>query len=383
MTHSDTQLSVSMPRLVSRLNAIAHPSGAILLVLVLTTLLAGWLRFQGLGPDTNGEMPLVTAWNLFVNDEWVFDATLLLGSFLLVGLVHCGRRAAHQLWHVPEAAKELPLADRLKLENELRSHRLQVATTSIQSIGAIVLIAGIYFTWANLRATQQGQKESFESAQEGQITERFIRAVDQLGANDKDGRPATVTRVAGVYGLARVARDSDKDYRSVLKVLNAYVEINAHWKETELHKTLGLLHSGASETEDSTTEIEPEDDIEAALDFIAYQGSQELRLDLANTDLRGAALNWAHFEEADLQGAHMEGARLKNAYLRGANLQGANLQGAHLANADLFQANLADADLRHADLGTVTHVMQRQIETARGDRETMLPTGIDMPESWK
>jgi hypothetical protein len=40
-----------------------------------------------------------------------------------------------------------------------------------------VLLAGLYFTWRQLAATTR----SVEVSQEGQITDRFTRAIDQLG----------------------------------------------------------------------------------------------------------------------------------------------------------------------------------------------------------
>src|SRR5918998_1300590 len=43
---------------------------------------------------------------------------------------------------------------------------------------------GIYFTWRNLRTTQ----ENLRLTEQGQITERFTRAIDQLGAMDDKGK---------------------------------------------------------------------------------------------------------------------------------------------------------------------------------------------------
>src|SRR6266487_7025301 len=51
----------------------------------------------------------------------------------------------------------------LKAQNEVR-------TTLLQGLGGVVLLVGAFFTYRQLRTTR-----------EGQITERYTRAIDQLG----------------------------------------------------------------------------------------------------------------------------------------------------------------------------------------------------------
>jgi len=62
--------------------------------------------------------------------------------------------------------------------------------TLAQILGGSAVAIGIYFAWGNLN-----------TAREGQITERFTRANDQLGAKDKDGNPALEIRLGGIYAL--------------------------------------------------------------------------------------------------------------------------------------------------------------------------------------
>jgi len=81
-------------------------------------------------------------------------------------------------------------------EKELRTNRIQVIATVVQALGGTALLIGIIFAWFNLNL-----------AQEGQITDRYIRAVDQLGA-DKDGHPVTEIRIGGIYVLWRIPQDS-------------------------------------------------------------------------------------------------------------------------------------------------------------------------------
>ncbi|MEU6409237.1 pentapeptide repeat-containing protein [Microbispora sp. NPDC046933] len=89
----------------------------------------------------------------------------------------------------------------------------------------------------------------------------------------------------------------------------------------------------------------------------------------------------------DRRGADLIGARLRKADLRGANLRGAYLIGADLRGADLRGADLIGADLRGADLGGAdltgsVFLTQAQVNAARGDDATKLPTALTRPAHW-
>jgi hypothetical protein len=78
--------------------------------------------------------------------------------------------------------------------------------------------------------------------------------------------------------------------------------------------------------------------------------SNNLYLDLKNTNLKGAKLQEAILEKAILKGANLENAILKRAYLLEANLENAILVGANLEGAYLEKANLGGANLKGANL---------------------------------
>ena len=80
-------------------------------------------------------------------------------------------------------------------------------------LGGVAVISGLLFAWQQLGNTA----ETLRVSQEGQITERFTRAVDQLGSDD-----ATI-RLGGIYALDRIAADSPQDYVPAMQVLASYV----------------------------------------------------------------------------------------------------------------------------------------------------------------
>ncbi len=84
----------------------------------------------------------------------------------------------------------------------------------------------------------------------------------------------------------------------------------------------------------------------------------------------------------DLAGADLRGADLAAADLRGVVLIGANLRGADLRTADLLGADMRGADLGGADLTGCLFLLQSQVDAARGDGATRLPSARSHPPHW-
>jgi Pentapeptide repeats (8 copies) len=281
--------------------------------------------------------------------------------------------------------------------------RKDLILTTAQILGGTALLSGLYFTWRTLQVNR-----------EGQITERFTRAIDQLGATDDDGNPRLEIRLGGIYALERIARDSPaRDYSTVMEVLTAYVRENAPWPtksskspERDFIKPPegGSVSDSASndapeQDKDAVHRVEPTSgaprtDIQAILTVIArrerYYGNGEPEsLDLQGTDLRGSSAfgnifvvaEGVHLEYAYLQRTNFSKAHLEQANLQGANLHYANLQYARLIAANLEQANLQEANLSGANLSGA-NLREDQVSWTIGSNETMLPEGLNHPELW-
>jgi uncharacterized protein YjbI with pentapeptide repeats len=213
---------------------------------------------------------------------------------------------------------------RLKAENDFRSVLIQALG------GSIVLI---------------GTARTLHINREGQITERFTRAIDQLGQTDDDKLDV---RLGGIYALERIARDSKSDRGPIIEVLTAFLREHARWKPDDQEAT-----PNASREPELSSPVLPRlrADFQAVVTVLGRNNwAQRHRFNLSEVDLRKAHLDGAHLQRADLEGANLKGAQLIGSYLEWANLQradleGANLDGAHLERVDLEGANLKDAQL--------------------------------------
>ncbi|ONI89477.1 hypothetical protein ALI22I_15810 [Saccharothrix sp. ALI-22-I] len=85
---------------------------------------------------------------------------------------------------------------------------------------------------------------------------------------------------------------------------------------------------------------------------------------------------------ADLIGKDLKGATMRASNLRGAYLIGTNLKGADLRLVDFIGADLRGANLSGADLTGSFFLTQAQLDAAKGDRATKLPTSLTHPAHW-
>jgi len=229
------------------------------------------------------------------------------------------------------------------------SERKDLVLAVAQILVGTVLLSGLYFTWRTLQVNR-----------EGQITDRFTRAIDQLGKVE-DGQKLFEIRVGGIYALERIARESEEDYWPIMEILTAYVRQNAPLPP----------EAGQERTQDATDEQRamegprgkseitepsaPDPDIQAIMTILRrrklyYRHEEPGALDLSKTNLSGADFSGADFSYANLTEANLTEANLRSADLRSADLTGASLTGANLFGADFSYAYLSGAGLTLAPL---------------------------------
>jgi hypothetical protein len=320
---------------------------------------------------------IVVLWNwsriaAFTENHFrLFAVTLLIAALVISIFI---------VWKLPklQVAKAFGSTrkNRFERENEARK-------TLAQIIGGMFILAGFFSSILTIELQRKGQI----TIQEGQITDRFSRAIEQLGAVEpggkmqSDGRPMIniEVRLGGIYSLERIAHDSPRDAWAIIEILSTYARENS--------STRGVVAAKAMETscmtenlQQSSDEIEPEilrADIQAALTVI---GRREASLDpkgkiidLSNTNLRGAILS-----EAKLAGANLRRTSLAEAHLERSDLRGADFRCTNLTGTILVAANVEGADF-HWALG----VTQDQINQMVGDKNTILPPDRQRPGAWQ
>jgi hypothetical protein len=247
------------------------------------------------------------------------------------------------LSNVPDSKDRIQLeSDRIRLQNDVR-------TSLFQGLAGALLIFGAVAAWWQTQISRQ----QLLVVQEGQITERFTRAVDQLGSEKVD------VRLGGIYALERIAKNSAADQSVVVEVLAAFVR--EHAPLPPARRTARIAQVWASlrlrlgrepdhEWGDLPTLRFRIPDVQAAMTVL---GRRTWPVDpqllwTSHADLRRAHLPDANFEGGNFFAGNLYGAQLQYSNLRGAGLSEVILERAALQGADLRGARLRGARLHGA-----------------------------------
>jgi uncharacterized protein YjbI with pentapeptide repeats len=279
-------------------------------------------------------------------------------------------------------------------------------TALIQLFGGLALIGGVYFT-----------AKTFSLTREGQITDRYAKAIEQLGNKSLD------VRIGGIYALERLAHDSKIDRSMIIEVLTTF--IREHTRDPINAST----ESAWADVRASKKPVEA--DVQAAVSVLGRRSKSDSEVDLCSTGLSNASLadgnfskayfhystlNHTTFTRAKLDGAELSFCRAQmaafndcsaigasfvcaeyvnsfflasdftNATFEGCDLSGSDFGRRYsdeypnppskLTNAEFKNAILKGTNLGGVDLRTVRGLTKAQLDQAITDQNTLFPPGL-------
>lgn len=249
-----------------------------------------------------------------------------------------------------------------QLQNDARS-------TLLQAIAGLLVVVGAAATWHQVQVNKDGQ-----------ITDRFSRAVEHIGNDNVD------IRIGGLYELERIANNSPSDRRIIQVTIGSYLRNRSPWP---VGSPDGPQHPTPTVDENLPWLRMRAPDIQTALAILARRPKAPdaprlylSRVDLRSVQLENNQLTNAHIRRTNLARAWLRGTRLDGSDfyatdLRKANLEGVSLQKTSFRNAYLEGANLRAADLREADLRgadmRATHIEEALMTGAHADQKTIWP----------
>jgi hypothetical protein len=255
-------------------------------------------------------------------DWWLIAG--LLALLLVLGLVVLWVRTP-ALYGTGDAAK-----------TATATTRGAILTVAAALIAATAAGAGLYMTARTIRVnqrtlseTQRANRASEERAREAQVTDRYTKAVEQLGNEKLD------VRLGGIYALERLMVDSERDHPTTIEVLAAFLREHAT-TPISATSTAWPLPVGSVAEEKNVAPTPMPADTAAAARVIARRPPG--RVERGHLDLRRCYLS-----RVDLSGADLSDANLAGANLAGANLSEArNLAREQLKAASTEEATLPD-----------------------------------------
>lgn len=346
---------------------------------------------QGTSPIPRSKATRNVAWailTILVVGGLVYIVLKIPSARLVTGVIGVAIMAAFTLWRVPKwqvsNLADLSRSDLFEQENEARR-------TLAQIIGGVVLLGGLFYTAENIRVAQRTQ----DLTRQGQITDRFTKAVDQLGKADQEGTLNNLAiRLGGIYALERISKESQEDYWPIMELLTAFARENAGFRDhyrkehlSEIRPDISAIIVVLGRRKLEYEAIEQHLDLRRTnLSYcITPRGNFEKALfddsDLTNAVFDGADMAGASFSDAALQSAHFNGADLKRALFYPGTLD--IFEGVDLKNPSTWpeaarnRSPIFDrTDLRGADLTGAVGLRCDDIRSARIDSGTKLPTEL-------
>jgi len=135
------------------------------------------------------------------------------------------QRAVHERESYPAGYGHFTPEKYAAVKDRMGHYENEARKTLAQILGGILVLVGLYFAWKRI-----------EVSREDQITERFTRAIEQLGNEE-----SMAVRLGGIYALERIAKDSEKDHWIAMEVLTAYVREKAFRSDSDPTKEKKLV----------------------------------------------------------------------------------------------------------------------------------------------
>ncbi|MFI7676052.1 pentapeptide repeat-containing protein [Actinophytocola sp. NPDC049390] len=248
------------------------------------------------------------------------------------------------------------------LTGEGRWSRIGGMVTTVTAVGALV------FTAISLEAT----RDQIDVAREGQITDRFTRAIDQLSA---EGSSNMHRRLGGIYALERIAVDSARDQATMVEVLSAFLRSTSPRAPGKpCGETRADVAAAFAVLARRDVSSDPRSQVidlrNLCLRKVRAVRGDVSRMSMIGSDLTGANFAEARFgltslsratlsgvylfaadmtagfvwaDDADFTGAYLGYAKLGSTEFSGSTFVGANFEGTDMGHADFTGANLTDA----------------------------------------
>ena len=265
--------------------------------------------------------------------RWAPDRTVYIWFGLLVVLLVAGAAVYFAFG---------PLADLIAKHDvgTITQHRAAALQTARDAArGRLVGLGAGLFAAGTLVYTAR----NYALSRQGQVTDRYAKAIEQVASPERNAR------IGGIYALERIARDSSRDYGTIMDFLTEFI------RDYDPREHRPSAKPGAGPPKRTTPP-----DVQAAANVIGRRDARRIwpqinleAADLTGVQLIGANLFGAKLQDTNLADANLYEAKLVRAYAPGVKLTRADLTNAFLDHAQLDHADLAGANLVGADLAHV------------------------------
>jgi uncharacterized protein YjbI with pentapeptide repeats len=211
----------------------------------------------------------------------------------------------------------------------------------------VAAIFGLGFLWwrsRSLSKSANASEKQVELTEIGQINERYIKAVDQLGSDQ------LTIRLGGIYGLETVANLSPDFRRQVFDVLTAFVREKAKSPEPPYEDDwLPLLDVQAVISVVGRRDLDNEEDLKLNLSG-SYLPTYRIEGEFSGTNFKSSNLRKANFERTECAKCNFGDCRLEGAVFNNSNCSNSNFSDSDLTHAAFINAYCVDTHFLRVDI---------------------------------
>lgn len=178
-----------------------------------------------------------------------------------------------------------------------------------------------------------------ETAEQSLVVDTYMKAIEQLGATDIEGKPLFEVRIGSLHTLERLARTSTDYHAQVMEVLCSYIRMRSPTSFPQLPEYLADVQTALNIVG------RREKDLDSQMRLDLSESSFD-NLSLSHADFSNAILTNSYFREIDLVNVNFQGAILSNCKFDGAKCLGVRFNNASIDKASFDNAQLMKTDFQ-------------------------------------
>lgn len=264
---------------------------------------------------------------------------------------------------------------------------------------------GIYLAYQRSLVADKQQR----LAERGQITDRYSKAVEQLGNMDN-----VSVRIGGLYALQKVAKDSEEDLPTVQQVIANFIRHPPYQKEwaqmeekikngsrqydeyidcPDIYVAFEVFHSFQAQNLPSLkrtkfkffdlrqinfSDLDFEESVFSTC-YIEHGNLQYCNLD--SSSFKDCDLSFSNFSQSSISFCHflnctLQGSELSNTFIGWTSFVSSNLEETYLDNSDLSSTSFMGSNISKIDFSTSKNLEEDSIVAAWSwddTKPTLLP----------
>lgn len=244
-----------------------------------------------------------------------------------------------------------------------------------QFVAGFVVVVGLWMGWKRLSLLE----ESNRLVGDGQVTDRFVKAVELLG------KETTEEKLGGIFSLERIAKDSPNDHWTIMEILTAYVREKAPYLVADdepfipaenkiiIQSIIDVFSRRCDGYDKGDFDLTRTD-----LSKILFNKNRGHRVNLTNFHFTGSFLTHAYFNNCDIDASHLNVCNMRYACFESSTVR--SRIKVSFIGSDMFPTVFVDTKFIDVDMTSVENVDTCKFSGCTFEGDTNIPNVYPVPK---